>query len=582
MALVRGLIPFCLILLLITSPAVHAHTPIGGRNGMVVSSSELASTIGRDILRQGGNAVDAAVAVGYALAVTHPVAGNIGGGGFMLIRLANGTAVAIDYREAAPLKATRNMYLDAQGAAVPNLSSRGPMAAGVPGTVAGLSLALKQYGTMDLRTVMRPAIELARKGIVVSYAMHQSMVDTAGTDMEADFRLYPSTAKVFLNSGQPYMPGDTLRQPDLAKTLELIATQGPDVFYRGPIADLIDRAMRRDGGLITKEDLAVYKPVLRQPLVSTYRGYTLYTMPPPSSGGVILIGLLNALEPDNLAALGHNSSAFIHRFAELCNRFYADRAFFLGDPDFVSIPVAGLTSRPYAAKVRGLINPDRHTPSREVVHGDSLWLAQRGATQTESRETTHFSVVDRWGNAVSNTYTLNWSYGSRYVVDGTGILMNDEMDDFSIKPGVPNLYGLVGGEANAIQPRKRMLSSMTPTIVAKDGKPFLVVGSPGGSRIITSVCQVILNIIDHRMNVQDAVLAPRVHSQWLPDELDIEPFGVPRDVVEALTARGHTVKQSTSADDFWSEVHAILIDPKRGMLFGAIDPRWGTSAAVGY
>jgi gamma-glutamyltranspeptidase/glutathione hydrolase len=450
------------------------------------------------------------------------------------------------------------------------------MSAGVPGTVAGLSLALKQYGTMDLKTVMRSAIDLARKGFLISDYLPAEMNEENKDWLDA-FKGYSSTAKIFLKNGQPYMPGDTLRQPDLAKTLELIAARGPDAFYKGPIAELIDRAMRKDGGLITKEDLVTYKPVVRQPLVTTYRGYTIYTMPPPSSGGVILSGLLNMFEPDSLAALGHNSSAFIHRFAEACNRFYADRAFFLGDPDFVSIPVAGLMSREYATRLRGLIKPDRHTPSQEIIHGDSLWVAQLAARQAESKQTTHFSVVDRWGNAVSNTYTLNGGYGSLYVIDGAGFLMNNEMDDFSIKPGVPNAYGLVGAEANAIQPQKRMLSSMTPTIVTKEGKLCLVVGSPGGSTIITVVCQVVLNVIDHKMNVQDAVIAPRVHSQWLPDELLVEPLGVPKDVVEALTVKGHTVKQ----DYFLGQVHAIFVDTKRGMLFGAIVPRWGTSV-VGY
>ena len=558
--------------------AVLAHTPAGARNGMVVSASDLASAVGRDILRRGGNAVDAAVAVGFALAVTHPAAGNIGGGGFMLLRMADGKTAAIDYREVAPARATRGMYLDAGGEPVPDLSSRGPLAAGVPGTVAGLVLALERYGTMDLRAVLRPAIALARQGVPVSYSMSRSMTGTSRADMAADFRAFPSTAKVFLRDGRPLAPGDTLRQPDLARTLERIASGGADAFYRGPIADLIDRAMRRDGGLITKEDLAAYRPVVREPLVGAYRGYTLYTMPPPSSGGIILLGLLHVLEPDSIAAMGHNSSTFIHRFAEACNRLYADRAFFMGDPDFVRVPVAGLTSQAYAARIRAAIDPERHMPSAELTHGDSLWLARAAALREETHETTHFSVVDRWGNAVANTYTLNWSYGSRYVVDGAGFLLNDEMDDFSTKPGVPNLYGLVGGEANAIQPRKRMLSSMTPTIVTRDGKLALVVGSPGGSRIITSVCQVILNAIDHGMNVQDAVVAPRVHSQWLPDVLFLEPLGIPRDVAAALAAKGHTLDQT----GFWSEVHAIQVDAPSGLLLGAIDPRSGTSAVAGY
>lgn len=568
----------CLIFLIVQP--VHSHTPVGARYGMVVSSDALASAVGRDILAQGGNAVDAAVAVAYALAVTHPSAGNIGGGGFMLVKMADKEAVAIDYREVAPASASPTMYLDANGEVIQNASSRGPRSSGVPGTVAGLSLALERYGSLKLDALVAPAIKLAQDGFTVSYGLSASMADTAEDNFIADFKLFPASAQAYLKNGHPYQPGDTLRQPDLANTLRLIANEGPDAFYRGSIADRIDAIMKRDGGLITKGDLAAYRPMLRKPLTTTYRGYTVYTMPPPSSGGIILIGLLNVLEPYNLKEMGHNSSAFIHLFAEACNRYYADRAYFMGDPDFIDIPVAGLTSPAYAGHIRRLIDLNRHAPSQEVTHGDSLALGTIGAQFQESRETTHFSIVDRWGNAVSNTYTLNWSYGSRYVVEGTGILMNDEMDDFSIKPGVPNLYGLVGADANAIQPNKRMLSSMTPTIITKDNKPFLVVGSPGGSRIITGVCQTILNVIDHQMNVEEAVVASRVHSQWLPDHIVIEKLGVPRDVQEALASKGHTVV----VDDYgyMGEVHAILVDPEKGLLFGAFDPRWGTSAAVGY
>jgi gamma-glutamyltranspeptidase/glutathione hydrolase len=546
---------------------------------MVVSSNALASAIGRDVLRRGGNAVDAAVAVGFALAVVHPSAGNIGGGGFMLVRMADGSCDAIDYRETAPAGAKRDMYLDARGEVVPNLSSRGPLSAGVPGTVAGLALARERFGTLPLAALVLPAIDLARHGFVVPYSLYRSMTDTTEVDLQADFHAFPSTARIFLRNGQPWAPGDTLRQPDLARTLEQIARRGPDAFYRGPIADLIERAMRRDGGLVTKADLTAYRPVVRKPLVSTYRGYTLYSMPPPSSGGVLLTGILHALEPDSLVALGHNSSAYMHRLAETWNRYYADRAFFLGDPDFASVPVAGLMSREYAANVRALVDPRRHVPCAEIAHGDSLWLSQFAARAEESRETTHFCVVDRWGNAVSNTYTLNYSYGSRYVIEGAGFLINDEMDDFSAKPGVPNLYGLVGGKANAIDPGKRMLSSMNPTIVTQDGKLFLVLGSPGGSRIITSLCQVLLNVIDFGMGLQDAVVAPRFHSQWLPDRLDVEPIGFPRDVLDALTARGHSVYTKYG---FWSEVQAIQVDAQRGLLLGAADPRWGASATAGY
>jgi gamma-glutamyltranspeptidase/glutathione hydrolase len=564
--------------LLAAAPAA-ALTPVGARNGMVVTSSAPATDAGVEILRRGGNAVDAAVAVGFALAVTHPAAGNLGGGGFMLVRIADGRTVALDYRETAPAAATRDMYLDAHGTVIPKASTRGPRSAGVPGTVAGLALALERYGTMDLATVLRPALELARRGFPVTYPLVRSIAEADSGEALADFRAFPSSARVFLRNGAPYSVGDTLRQPDLAWTLEQIARGGPDAFYRGAIAERIERAMRRDGGLITKADLAAYRPVIREPLVATYRGYTLHTMPPPSSGGILLIGLLQALEAEDVAGLGHNSAAFIHRFAEICNRYYADRAFYLGDPDFVRAPVAGLLSRAYAAQVHARLDTARHTPGRAIAHGDSAWLWRAGRVPEESHETTHFCVVDRWGNAVSNTYTLNDSYGSRYAVDGAGFLLNDEMDDFSVKPGAPNLYGLVGGSANAIAPGKRMLSSMTPTIVTRDGRLFLVLGSPGGSRIITSVCQTVLNIVDHGMNVRDAVAAPRVHSQWLPDEVDIEPVGFPREVVAALEARGHTVDPTYG---YWSEVHAIMADAKRGLLLGAADPRAGDGRAAGY
>jgi len=497
----------------------------------------------------------------------------------MLVRMADGRTVAIDYRETAPAAATRDMYLDAQGEPTPRASSRGPRAAGVPGTVAGLALALERYGTMDLATVMHPAIDLARRGVPVGYPMYRSIVEEDRGEALADFRTFPTTARVFLRNGEAYAVGDTLRQPDLAWTLEQIARGGADAFYRGAVAERIERAIRRDGGIITKADLAAYRPVIREPLTGTYRGYTIHTMPLPSSGGIILIGLLHALEGEDVAALGHNSAAFVHRFAELCNRYYADRAFYLGDPAFAPAPALGLASRAYALRVRAGIDTARHTPGRQIAHGDSAWLWRASRTPEESRETTHFSIVDASGNAVANTYTLNESFGSRYVVEGAGFLLNDEMDDFSIKPGAPNAYGLLGGSANAIAPGKRMLSSMTPTIVTRDGKLFLVLGSPGGGRIITSICQVLINVIDHGMNLQDAVAAARVHSQWLPDKVDVEPVGFPRDVVAALEARGHTVDATYG---YWGQVHAILFDPKRGLLLGAADPRAGDGRAAGY
>jgi gamma-glutamyltranspeptidase / glutathione hydrolase len=567
------------VLLALAAAPVAASTPVGARHGMVVTASAPATEAGVEILRRGGNAVDAAVAVAFALAVSYPAAGNIGGGGFMLVRMADGRSVAIDYRETAPAAARRDMYLDARGDVIPRASTRGPRAAGVPGTVAGLALALERYGTMNLATVIQPALRLARRGFPVSYTLYRSIVEQDKGEALADFRSFPTSARVFLRNGDALSPGDTLRQPDLAWTLEQVARGGADAFYRGAVAERIERAMRRDGGLMTRADLAAYRPVVREPLVGTYRGYTIQTMPPPSSGGVILIGMLHALEGDDVAALGHNSAAFIHRFAEIANRYYADRAYFLGDPDFVRAPIAGLASRAYAARVRAGIDTARHAPGKTIAHGDSAWLWQAGGAAEESRETTHFSVVDRAGNAVSNTYTLNESYGSRYVVDSAGFLLNDEMDDFSVKPGAPNVYGLVGGTANAIAPGKRMLSSMAPTIVTRDGKLFLVIGSPGGSRIITSICEAMINVIDHGMNVADAVAAPRFHSQWLPDRIDVEPFGFPRDVVVALEARGHVVSDTYG---WWGQVHAIMADTTRGLLLGAADPRAGDGRAAGY
>jgi gamma-glutamyltranspeptidase / glutathione hydrolase len=574
-----GSIVLCACLAALAAHPARALTPVGARHGMVVTASAPATAAGVEILRHGGNAVDAAVAVGFALAVTYPAAGNIGGGGFMLVRMADGRTVAIDYREVAPAAATRDMYLDAHGEPTPGASKRGPRAAGVPGTVAGLALALQRYGTMDLATVMRPAIDLARRGVPVSYAMYRSIVEEDKGEALADFHTFPTTARVFLENGEAYAVGDTLRQPDLAWTLEQIARGGADAFYRGAVAERIERAIQRDGGIITKADLAAYRPVIREPLTGTYRGYTIHTMPLPSSGGIILIGLLHALEGDDVSALGHNSAAFIHRFAELCNRYYADRAFYLGDPDFAHAPVQGLASRAYASRVRAAIDTVRHTPGRQIARGDSAWLWRASRLPEESRETTHFSIVDASGNAVANTYTLNESFGSRYVVAGAGFLLNDEMDDFSIKPGAPNAYGLLGGSANAIAPGKRMLSSMTPTIVTRDDKLFLVIGSPGGGRIITSICQVLIDVIDHGMNLEDAVAAPRVHSQWLPDKLDVEPVGFPRETVAALEARGHTVDATYG---YWGQVHAIMVDAKRGLLLGAADPRAGDGRAAGY
>ncbi|MPY87368.1 MAG: gamma-glutamyltransferase [Luteitalea sp.] len=530
--------------------------PLGARHGMVGSTDVHASRAGIDILKRGGNAIDAAVAVGFVLAVTHPAAGNIGGGGFMLIRMADGRANAIDYREMAPAKASRDMFLDAAGNVVSARSQEGPLAAGVPGSVAGLVYAQEKYGRLPLAALVQPAIDLAENGFVVSEALATSL---AGA--KARFEKFPASARVFLKDGQPYAAGDRLIQKDLARTLRLIAQHGADGFYRGPVADLIETEMKRTGGLIAKADLAAYRPVERLPLRGAYRDVEIIGMPPPSSGGVALIQLLNILDAYPVKDLGHNSSKTMHLMVEAMRRVYADRSKWLGDPSFFDVPVAGLTSKRYAAALRQSIDLNRATSSTAVQPG-------RPATY-ESDQTTHYSVVDANGNASAVTTTLNGSYGNGMVVPGAGFLLNNEMDDFSAKPGVANMFGLIGGRANEVQPRKRMLSSMTPTIVTKQGQLHLVLGSPGGSRIITTVLQVLMNVVDHGMNVQDAVDAPRFHHQWLPDYIRVERVGFPKPVLSALEAQGHTVKVQGDMGD----VHAIWIDPQTGMRHGASDPR---------
>ncbi|HEX2445706.1 MAG TPA: gamma-glutamyltransferase [Vicinamibacterales bacterium] len=541
-----------------------SRAPVRAAKGMVGSTEQHASMVGLEILKKGGNAVDAAVAVGFALAVTYPEAGNIGGGGLMLIRFPDGRATAIDYREMAPGRAHRDMYLDEKGNPVAERSLIGPLAAGVPGSVAGLALAQKKYGRLTLAEIMAPAIELAEKGFVVSDALSESL-----SDERKLLQRFPETARIFLKNGEPYAPGDRLVQKDLAATLKSIATEGPDTFYRGRIADLLASEMSRSGGLITKEDLAAYQAIEREPLRGTYRGYGVLGMPPISSGGVALLQFLNILEGYQIGDLGHNSSAAIHVVSEAAKRVYADRSEWLGDPAFFRVPVAGLISKKYAERLRAGINLDKATPSSSIKPG--------APSQFESDQTTHYSVVDADGLAVATTTTLNGGFGSGQVVAGAGFLLNNEMDDFSAKPGSPNMFGLIGGRVNEIAPRKRMLSSMTPTIVTKDDRAFLVLGSPGGSRIITTVLQVVLNVIDYGMNVQEAVDAPRFHHQWLPEEVRLERRGFPADVIRALEARGHKVEVGYNMGD----VHAIMIDPKTGMRLGASDPRLD-GRTVGY
>jgi gamma-glutamyltranspeptidase/glutathione hydrolase len=546
------------------SPRAASRAPVRAAKGMVGSTDEHASRAGVDILKKGGNAVDAAVAVGFALAVTHPPAGNIGGGGLMVIRFADGRATAIDYREMAPGRAHRDMFLDENGNPVAERSLVGPLAAGVPGSVAGLAYAQKKYGKLKLAETLAPAIALAENGFEIDDGLSQSLAE--GRKL---LERFPETAKIFFKNGRPYEPGERLIQKELAATLKAIAAEGPDAFYRGRIADLIAAEMARSGGLITKEDLAAYKPIEREALRGTYRGYGIVGMPPISSGGIALIQFLNILEAYPIGELGHNSSRTMHLVAEAAKRVYADRSEWLGDPAFVRVPVAGLISKRYAERLRAGINAEKATPSSAIKPGTP--------SEFESDQTTHYSVVDADGTGVATTTTLNGSWGNGQVVTGAGFLLNNEMDDFSAKPGSPNMFGLIGGKANEIAPHKRMLSSMTPTIVTKDDRAFLLAGSPGGSRIITTVLQVIMNVIDHQMDVQEAVDAARFHHQWLPDEIRIERRGFPVDVVRALEAMGHKVKPGGDMGD----VHAILIDPKTFVRLGASDPRMN-GRTVGY
>ena len=534
-----------------------------GHDGMVVAQEPLAARVGVDILKRGGNAVDAAVAVGFALAVTYPRAGNIGGGGFMVIHRANGDDATIDYRETAPAAITATSFLDAQGNADPEKSRNSALAIGVPGTVAGLALAEQKYGSghFTLAELMAPAIALARDGFAVS-------ATTVAPPPLDNSRLsrWPSSARIFLKpDGGAFSTGDRLIQSDLANSLDAIAKDGPQAFYEGAIAQKIAAAVRAAGGVMTTGDLRQYRAMERAPVRGSYRGYDIVSMPPPSSGGVELIEMLNILEGFDLAHDDPDQQAFL--MVEAMKRAYADRALYLGDPDAVQNPVAQLTAKDYAAKWRVTIDPVRATPASAIRAG--------GGIAPEGRNTTHFSVVDRFGNAVSNTYTLNLFYGVGMVAGGTGVLLNDELDDFAAKPDSPNAYGLVGYTANAPGPGKRPLSSMTPTIVLKDGKPLLVTGSPGGSRITTTVLQVIVNVIDRGMDIAGAVSAPRIHDQWVPDQVYAEP-GVPDSVVATLRARGDKVVPQRP----FTSANSILVTP--GGFAGAADPREGGALAVGY
>jgi gamma-glutamyltranspeptidase/glutathione hydrolase len=542
---------------------IQQAVPVVAQNGMVVAQEGRAAQIGVDILRNGGNAVDAAVAVGFALAVSYPRAGNIGGGGFMVIHHANGGDTAIDYRETAPKAIDTKSFLDADGNADPQKSRDSALAIGVPGTVAGLALAEEKYGSghFTLADLIAPAIAMARNGIAFSDDRAESLPNE-----HARLARWPSTAKIFVKAdGSALASGDRLVQSDLAQTLETIAQNGPRAFYQGPVADKLAAAVQAAGGVMTVDDLKSYRAIERAPVHGSYRGYDIVSMPPPSSGGVELVEMLNILEGYDLA---HADQAQVfHLMIEAMKRAYADRALFLGDPDTVAVPMARLISKNYAAAWRATIDPDHATPASEIRAG--------GNVQPEGRNTTHYSVVDKFGNAVSNTYTLNFSYGVGLVADGTGILLNNELDDFAVKPDAPNAYGLIGYEANQPGPGKRPLSSMTPTIVLKDGKPFLVTGSPGGSRIITAVLQIVVDVIDRGMDIASAVSAPRVHNQWLPDQVYAEP-GLADDVIAALQARGDKIVPQRP----FTSANSIMITPDG--FVGAADPRTPGALAVGY
>lgn len=554
----------CVSLLVCQSVFAVSPEATYAEHGLVTSRSAPASEVGVEIMRQGGNAVDAAVATAFALAVTYPSAGNIGGGGFAVVRRPDGKVITLDHREKAPGAATKDMYLDENGEPIPGLSTESHKAAGVPGSVDGLLLLLERYGTMSRKQVIGPAIKLAKDGFPLDLDLARQFERRLPAMSK-----YPASMKVFSKNGEPYQVGDIWKQPDLAATLQRIVDKGRDGFYKGKTAELIVAEMKRGGGVISMQDLEDYHSVWREPIKGTYRGYEIYGMPPPSSGGVLVQQILNMLEPYDLGSLGWGNSETIHLMVEAERRAYADRAEYLGDPDFYDVPVAQLTDKNYAKKRFSTFNPNKATLSKDVG---------AGTFGLESMETTHFSVY-KDGMMVAFTTTLNSSYGNKIVVPGAGFLLNNEMDDFSIKENTPNQFDVIGRAANAIEPGKRMLSSMSPTVVTKNGEPFLITGSPGGSTIITTTLQVIINTIDHQMPVDDAVALPRFHHQWLPNRIYYDNYAFSPDTLEALKAKGHKSLVKSRFGRGIGDANSILI--KDGVISGMSDTR-GAGAAIGY
>ncbi|MDY0833125.1 gamma-glutamyltransferase [Pseudomonas sp. SED1] len=558
--------------LTVSSVQAASQAPVAGENGMVVTAQHLATHVGVDVLKAGGNAVDAAVAVGYALAVVYPAAGNLGGGGFMTVQLADGRKTFLDFREKAPLAATADMYLDKDGNVVPDLSSKGHLAVGVPGTVSGMELALSKYGTLKRAQVIAPAIKLAEDG----FALEQGDIDLLHTATD-EFKKDKDLRGIFLHGGEPMLVGQKLVQKDLAKTLREISAKGADGFYKGWVAKAIVDSSQSGKGIITQADLDKYKTRELAPIECDYRGYHVVSAPPPSSGGVVICEIMNILEGYPMADLGYHSAQGLHYQIEAMRHAYVDRNSYLGDPDFVQNPVEHLLDKDYAAKLRAAIDPQKAGISQDI---------KPGVSPHEGNNTTHYSIVDKWGNAVSVTYTLNDWFGAGVMASKTGVILNDEMDDFTSKIGVPNMYGLVQGEANAIAPGKTPLSSMSPTIVTKDGKAVMVVGTPGGSRIITATLLTILNVIDYKMNIQEAVDAPRFHQQWLPEATNIERFALSPDTQKILEGWGHKFAGPQDANHLAAIlVGAPSLDGKpvgNNRFYGANDPRRNTGLSLGY